>query len=313
MSSFTRGYGGSVAVWDRNPMLSGNALAVSSMLFWAAGFPAADLLLNHWHPITLSLLRLLLALGVLMPLWLVYDGWQKMRAARWGRAMWVGGLGFGMGTNLLLFAQWFTDPVTVALIATTTPIAATVIEVLNRQRRINARFLIGLGASVIGGAVAVGGNISPDFGIGVVLAVFAGLFFAWASDAAVRDFPALSPVGRSAITFVGAALFTTVVFGAAAIAGIAALPTSVTAEQMGLLSLYAVAAMALSQILFIASVARLGVALSSFHINVAPFYVMLILIALGGSWDARAALGAAIVGIGVVISQTKTTRKTREA
>jgi hypothetical protein len=61
--------------------------------------------------------------------------------------------------------------------------------------------------------------------------------------------------------------------------------------------------MALSQILFIASVERLGIALTSFHINIAPFYVMIILIALGGGWNWHAALGALIVGLGVFIAQ----------
>jgi len=305
MSSLSRATNLPAAVPERAMLVSGNALAVSSMVFWAAGFPAAELLLDDWHPITLSLFRLLMALAVLLPLWILFDGLDKIRQVSWGWALWVGLVGFGIGTNLLLFAQWFTDPVTVTLIATTTPIAATTVEVLNRQRRLSSRFVLGLFASVAGGAVALGGSFSVDFGIGVLLAITAGFFFAWGSNAAVRDFPELSPVGRSAVTFCGAAVFTIGMFAVAWVWGGVALPRSITAEQLGLLSIYAVAAMALSQILFMASVARLGIALSSFHINIAPFYVMLILIALGGAWDWRAAAGAAIVGLGVLISQSR--------
>lgn len=291
------------AIALRNRAVSGNALAVGSMLLWAAGFPAAELLLEDWHPITLMMLRLCMALAVLLPLWALIDGPTAVLNARWGLGVWIGMFGFGVGTNLLLFAQWFTDPVTVALIATTTPISATIIEVLSRQRRVGRRFMLGLGASVLGGAIAVGGNLSADLGWGVLMAIAAGFCFTWASNAAVRDFPDLSPVGRSAITFAGAAVFTALIFAAAWSSGVVEWPERVSAEQFGLLAIYAVAAMALSQILFIASVGRLGIALSSFHINIAPFYVMLILIALGGEWDWRAAIGAAIVGIGVLISQ----------
>lgn len=288
---------------SRNRALTGNGLAVGSMLLWAAGFPAAEILLDEWHPLFLITARLALALAVLLPLWLLLDGARAMVRARWGRAIWVGAAGFGTGTNLLLFAQWFTDPVTVALIATTTPIAATVIEVLGRVRRINARFLFGLAATVAGGVVAVGGNFSAELGWGIVMAIGSGFCFAWASDAAVRDFPDLTPVGRSTITFVGAALFTVVVFATGYAVDLFAIPPQISIQQFGHLAIYAVAAMALSQILFIASVARLGVALTSFHINIAPFYVMLMLIALGGAWDWRAAAGAAIVGLGVLVSQ----------
>ena len=292
----------------RQRAVSGNALAVVSMLFWAAGFPAAEILLDQWHPITLMTLRLGLALAVLIPMWILMDGMDALRYARWGRGLWIGAVGFGTGTNLILFAQWYTDPVTVALIATTTPISAAAIEVLGRQRRLNMRFGLGLLASLIGGAIAIGGEFSPDLGWGILMAIASGILFVWASNSAVQDFPDLSPAGRSAITFVGAALFTSLSFAVAWGFGVAEMPVTITSDQFGLLAIYAVAAMALSQVLFIASVGRIGIALTSFHINIAPFYVMMILLALGGAWDWRAALGAAIVGLGVVISQSGGTK-----
>ena len=43
---------------------------------------------------------------------------------------------------------------------------------------------------------------------------------------------------------------------------------------------------------------KLGIALTSFHLNIAPFYLMIIRVALGGAWDWRAAVGASVVGIG---------------
>ena len=290
----------------RNRVLSGNGLAICSVLFWAAGFPAADLLLVEWHPVALMMMRFAMALAFLLPLWLLVDGPAAVGSARWGRALWIGVVGFGTGTNLLLFAQWYTDPVTVALIATTTPLAATLIEVLGRQRRLTRRFLTGLTASVAGGAIAVGGSTSPDLGWGILMAIGSGFFFVWASNAAVRDFPELSPIGRSTITFVGAAMFTAVVFSVGIHMQAFELPSAISSRQWGLLAIYSVAAMALSQILFIASVGKLGIALSSFHINIAPFYVMVMLIALGGTWDWRAVIGAAIVGFGVLIAQERT-------
>lgn len=155
MTSVPPDFDASHIVGNRNQILSGNGFAIGSMLFWAAGFPAAEILLNDWHPITLMTLRLFMALAVLIPLWFLMDGARAVLGARWRLGLWVGFLGFGTGANLLLFAQWYTDPVMVALIATTTPISATAIEVLARQRRINRQFVLGLAASVLGGAIAV--------------------------------------------------------------------------------------------------------------------------------------------------------------
>ena len=150
----------------------------------------------------------------------------------------------------------------------------------------------------------MGGTISAELGWGVLMAIGTGIFFAWASNAAVRDLPDLAPIGRSAVTFCGAALFAGFIFLGSLGLGWREPPREITHEPFGLLTVCAVAVMALSQILFIASVGRLGIALSRFHINIAPFYVMVILIALGGSWDWRVALGAALVGLGAVIAQS---------
>jgi len=95
----------------------GNALAVGSMLLWAAGFPAAEVLLQTYDPLALITMRLGMAMLVLVPIWALVDGRAALINARWRRGLWVGAFGFGIGTYALLLAQWFTDPVTVALFA----------------------------------------------------------------------------------------------------------------------------------------------------------------------------------------------------
>lgn len=122
-------------------------------------------------------MRLCMAVALLIPMWIAFDGLGVLRHARWGRGLWVGGISFGLGTYLLLVAQWFTDPVTVTLIASAMPVSATVIEVIAGQRRVTPRFLQGLAASVVGGMIATGGAVSPDLGWGVALALVSGVMF----------------------------------------------------------------------------------------------------------------------------------------
>ena len=61
--------------------------------------------------------------------------------------------------------------------------------------------------------------------------------------------------------------------------------------------------MAISQVMWIGAVDKLGIGVSAMHINMTPFYVMLIIFALGGQWSWMQAFSAAIVGLGVLIAQ----------
>jgi len=299
-------FGTALAGPGRRDLFVGNWLAIFSMVIWAAGFPAAELLLDTWHPLTLTLARLAMSMAFLIPLWWMIEGPNAVLRANWGRGLWIGGLGFGLGMYLFLVAQWLTDPVTVALIASAAPITAAILEFTNRTRRPTWAFAIGLFASVLGGIIATTGMAMGDLGLGAGLAVLSAFLFSWASLAAVRDFPDLTTLGRTTITFAGGLVTVAILFLLSNLAGFAVMPrAAVDAQQIGLLAIYAIAGMALSQLLFIASVGRIGIALASLHINVAPFYVMMILLILGEAWSLPKAIGAAVVGLGVIIAQRR--------
>jgi drug/metabolite transporter (DMT)-like permease len=73
--------------------------------------------------------------------------------------------------------------------------------------------------------------------------------------------------------------------------------------ELGALAIFAIGGLAISQMLWIVAVGKLGVGLAALHINATPFYVMLILFALGGAWNWMQAFGALLVAIGVIIAQ----------
>lgn len=291
---------------ERRAARMGNLFCAGAMLTWAAGFPASEILLETWDPLALIAARLLMAVAVLLPLWMLVEGPAAVLGARWGRGTLVGGVGFGIGTWLILYAQWASDPVTVAILASATPVCATIVEIVMDGRRVGRPFLMGLAASVAGGIVATGGAGSDATLISVGAVVGSGFLFSWGSRAAVRDLPDQSALGRSTLTLAGALLFAGSAFFIAETLGLAEGPRApVDTRQVGLLAVYALGAMALSQLLWIASIGRLGVALASFHLNTAPFYVMLFMAAMGAGWNWMQALGAAIVGLGVILAQRR--------
>lgn len=284
--------------------LRGNLAAVASTGLWAAGFPAAEALLETWHPIPLVPARLAMALLLLLPLLLLTQG--VPRGLPWGRAVVVGGAGLGGAAILLILAQAATDPVTVAVIACASPLGGTLVEWAADRRPPSRRFLWGLAASVLGGVVAIAGGEAGggNLLLGALLAVGSCIVYPWAVNETVRGLPGQTALAGTTATVLGGFLVGLAVAAAWAALGGEVRPRGGVADaDLRLLAVYGMGGMALSQLLFVRAAQRIGVALASFHLNVAPFYVMLILLAAGGGWSWVQALGAAVVLGGVLLAQ----------
>jgi drug/metabolite transporter (DMT)-like permease len=280
-----------------------NLICMGSMLIWAAGLPAADLIIPLLPAEQLNALRLALAALALLPVWLAIDGWRALRRADWLKGIGVGSF-LGLGAWFLVLGQARTDAVTVAVISATLPVVGIGLEILFDHRRLTLPLVAGIALSVVGGLLALDLTGGLGFGIGALFCLGSVIAFALGSRLTVTAFPALSPAGRTAITISGAALVAILI----ALAGMAAQgPGPGLAgwgwREVAALLAYSVGCLAISQLMWIVSVERLGIGMSSLHINAAPFYVMLILFLFGGSWSWTRAAAAALVGLGVLIAQ----------
>ena len=147
----------------RAPLFA-NLICMLSMLAWAAGLPAADLLIGKVPPLPLTAARMALAAAVLLPLWLVLDGASTLKTANWGKGIVIGGLTIGLGAVMLVIGQGMTGPVTVAIISATMPLIGIAIEVALDGRKITMTLLAGLALALIGGVMALGsGAASLNF------------------------------------------------------------------------------------------------------------------------------------------------------
>ena len=285
-------------------LLMANLFCMASMLIWAAGLPAAEWLIDPIPPLPLTALRMALAAAALVPLWLWLEGWPRMTRPDWARAMGVGAV-LGFGAVFLVIGQAMTDPVTVAVISAGLPVVSIGIEMVADRRPLTAALVIGVGLSVLGALVALGGGLGAvDVGLGAAAALVSVVTFALASRLTVTAFPALTPLGRTSVTLTGAALATGAV--ALAHAALGATPPDWAAlgpTEMGAMIVYSVGALGLSQLLWILSVGRIGIGQASLHINATPFYVMLFTLAAGGIWQWTQVIGAAIVALGVMVAQ----------
>lgn len=282
-----------------------NLMCMMSMLVWAVGLPAADLLIGPVPPLQLTAARMAMATVCLLPIWWWLEGGAVLRTANWGRGVWIGGVSIGLGAFMLVVGQGLTDSVTVAVISAAMPVMGIAIEVLLDGKKITASLVVGTLLSLAGGLMALGGVAGgTGLGLGALLCFGAVLLFTVGSRLTVTAFPQLTALGRTTITLTGATLATSV---AAAVSLLLGAPDPNWAvlglKEFGALALFSIGGLAISQMLWIASIGSIGIALASLHINATPFYVMIILFALGGEWRWSQALAAAIVGLGVLVAQ----------
>ena len=250
-------------------------------------------------------MRNLLALIVMILLVFLLERSVVFRELPWLKGFWIGGMGFGFGSLLLLIAQAMTDATTAALAAAAMPLFAVGLEVALDGRRLSGRFLLAVALVLSGGALAAG--VIPgksSIGAGFALGLFASGIFAWGSRKTVKSFPTLSPLVRTTITTSG-------MFGFMAVLCLAAILLenslsvigSLDISNLKLLFIYALLGLAFSQIFWIKAVEDIGIGIASFHLNAAPFYVMIIVFVLGSEWNWIQALGAAILTVGTLLAQ----------
>lgn len=275
------------------------------MVIWAVGLPAADLLIGPVPALPLTAARMVMAALFLLPLWWLAEGSQALRSAHWGKGVLVGGFGLGLGAFMLVLGQGKTSMVTVAIISAAMPVVGIAIEVVLDGRQMSLALVLGVLLSLAGGVMALqGGSEGLGLGLGALLCFGSIVLYTLGSRMTVSAFPALTPLGRTSLTLTGAALATS-------LAAVLNILTGGDQPQWGLLGfkelgalvVFAIGALAISQLLWIMSIGRLGIAMSSLHINATPFYVMLILFAMGGVWQWEQAFAAAVVGVGVLIAQ----------
>jgi drug/metabolite transporter (DMT)-like permease len=286
-------------------LLWANLIALVSILAWCVGLPATEVLVADIPPLALTALRMTTAGLVLVAVWVATEGPGPLRAADWRQGILVGAVVMGVGGLGATVALDLTDAVTVAIVSATMPIAGLALEVLLDRRRITRGLVAGLVLGVAGGILALDvGHATPALGIGALAALVAVVGYAWGSRATVKRFPALSPLGRAAVTVSGAGIATgalTLVQAATTGTGIAW--AALGWPTLGALVASAVVGVSLAQFLWVAAVGRIGIGVASLHSNAAPFYVMLIALALGQPWNAMKAVGAAVVILGVLVAQ----------
>ncbi|MCB5409259.1 DMT family transporter [Pseudogemmobacter faecipullorum] len=283
----------------------GNIFAMGSMLAWAAGLPAANLLIPLLPAEQLGAVRVSIAALFLLPIWLIAEGPREMLQASWLRGIMIGSL-LGISSWMIIIGQGLGGAVTAAVITATMPIFAIALEVLLDGRRLSRRLVLGIALSMAGGVLTLdfsaGGS---DVLLGVGFCCLSILCYVLGSRFTVTALPDLSLIGRTALTLSGAAIASIVIaLISLALGTPLADPGLWGLSELIALLVFAIAGLSLAQIFWIRAVRRIGIGMTSLHSNAAPFYVMIILwLFFAAPWNWAQAAAAALVALGVLIAQ----------
>jgi len=275
------------------------------MILWAASFPAKDILLQIWDPLFLYAFGLVIASVITLVIWLTFEGTKEIKKFPWLQAIIIGGIGFGVGGCLFIFAQSLSGAVTVAVAAAFMPIFGTILEIIMDGRSVNIRFIAGVFISILGGLImtlgAEGGGYNA---LGLLIALPAVILFAWASRQITKSLQEFSNLAQGSISILGAGLVVSIpYFSLNNGIDMGQILTSLDIYQVLCILIFAATGISISQVLWIKGVSQLGIATASIHMNSAPFYVMLFVFLLGGLWVWVQFWSLILVVIGVLLTQ----------
>lgn len=296
-----------------SPLLAGNALAFLSTLLWASSFPATDRLLATWDPFLVTLLRLGGASLCVAVLSLVTGRLGEVRRAPWPDVLLLSFFGVALPVLFVVLGQSRSDAVTVAIISTTMPLISIVMGWLAGTERLRPMVLAGIVLAILGGSLAsvpTAGSMAGPRG-GEILVLASMVLWVWYARAALKRLAGFSDLVSVTLTF-GAGTVIVALFVAAALPlGLVAPRYELSPQSLAVAGWMGVVAIGLSVPLWLTCSRLLGVTVASIHSNLAPFYVMLIALAFGGSVLPQQVAGAVLVVAGAVLAQLSQARGAR--
>ncbi len=293
------------------PTLGGNLLALLSAVLWASSFPATEYLLRSWDPLLLCLARLAGASLFFALLFLFVGHPRELRRVPWRDVALLGAFGVTAPVFLLVAGQSRSDAVTVAIISTTLPLISAVMSWLLDGERPGLLVLLGILLAILGGSLASLAGATTVAGPrgGEVLVLGSMILWIWYSRAALARLRGHSDLALSGLTFAAGALIVAPLVALALPLGLAAPRFDLSAPTLAVLAWMSMIAIGLSVLLWFACARLLGITVAAIHTNLAPFYVMLIALAFGGSVAGQQVAGAALVVAGALLAQLTAWRR----
>jgi len=205
------------------------------------------------------------------------------------------------------FGFLYSNPVNVAVIATTIPVISVIMGMFRGEERLTLRIGIALCFALAGGVLVSISNLETEMGFqgGELLMVIAVVLFTWFSRVSVIKLQAIPALPRAALTLVAAGITLLPILLLIHWSGVFELSFSWHLSELSLPVLL-IFGVGFSMGFWVLSADRIGVTVAAIHINVVPFYVVILMLWFGGSLILTQIAGAILVAVGVILAQITT-------
>ncbi|MEC8850367.1 MAG: DMT family transporter, partial [Pseudomonadota bacterium] len=196
-------------------LVIGNLVTPLGVFLWATSFPTTALLLENWHPVPLAATRMAIGGTTLMILVLVSGRARELQWVNWRDAFFFGGVILAVSTTLLVTAQDYADPVSIAIISSGIPVVSLFIGYLMGSEGLSARKIIAIAFAVAGGITAAMAGITEpsEFRGGEIIILGSLVLFTVFTRNTVGRFHNVSDLTKGAATTGAAGLTMSVVIG----------------------------------------------------------------------------------------------------
>ncbi len=289
-------------------LVIGNLVTPLGVFLWATSFPTTALLLENWHPVPLAATRMAIGGTTLMILVLVSGRARELQWVNWRDAFFFGGVILAVSTTLLVTAQDYADPVSIAIISSGIPVVSLFIGYLMGSEGLSARKIIAIAFAVAGGITAAMAGITEpgEFRGGEIIILGSLVLFTVFTRNTVGRFHNVSDLTKGAATTGAAGLTMSVVIGGIWASGLVDFRYDLNGRDLSLMAWNGSISAGVSMVLWFYGGRLLSVTIAALHQNAAPFHVMLVMFLLGGGFLFDRLIAAALVIFGVILAQWPT-------
>jgi drug/metabolite transporter (DMT)-like permease len=293
-------------------MLAANLGMLLVALSWGTMIPTINHLLGHWDPFFLAAARYIIPIPAMLCLLRLIEGPMPWFA---GLASWrwwlLGTIGIGLFAPLYTVGVQHSNPVTAAILSSTSPAITAIVGWLFYRLPIAPRMIPGILLTIVGCIYA---TYDPqlsgtpfDLRGGEILIIAATACWSWYSITAQRWLRGCTQMRIASMTTATGAFTLFAIYLLAGAIGIGQLPPAVpkTSLDLGLFLWLAFVPVMLGNLLWHNGVRQLGAVIAALFMNLMPITAILITAALGIAPTTQQLIGGAVVLVGIMLAQLR--------
>lgn len=295
-------------------LLLANAALLVMVLAWGAFFPILERILEKWDVYSATLARQVLGVAALSAFLAGERRRLPLRQVPWRKVLLLSFVGVCVGSLLTSAGVLLSSGLSSAIISATNPLGATLTAALLFREPIGSGAILGTILSVIGGVIAVTGNLSAQharFEGGEILIILANVCWTWMSVAAQRWLRGCSQLQITALTIGGGAFWLLLLYPLVAVSGLVEIHMDFSPPLVAMLLFAGIVPIAIGNFCWHYGVSRVGVVVAAMYNNLLPAAAIVITALMGGPFSYLQIAGTVVIIAGVLLAQLRSIRARR--